>query len=410
MFFQSIKIALKALLLNKSRTFLTTLGIIIGITAVIVLISAGQGAQSLILNQIKGVGSNLIFVVPGGSGGSKFSAPAAARGVVVTTLVDQDVKSLRNKTLAPDILYTDPAVNGQFTVAYGGQDQQAAIAGEDENYGTVSNISLIQGDWFTRADVEGLTQVAILGSKIASNLFGEANPVGQLIKIHEINFRVIGVMNPKGLGAFGVDQDNEVIVPVSTAQKILLGINHYNFITIEAKDQNSIQLAEDETTAILRKNHKITDPNKDDFTIRNQQDALSLLGNITSVLTLFLASIAGISLIVGGIGIMNIMLVSVTERTREIGLRKAIGAKRSDILLQFLIEAVVLTLIGGFTGIILGYLGAYGVSKIGGWQFEVSLGSVALAFGVSAAFGLIFGIYPANKASKLSPIEALRYE
>jgi len=386
------------------------LGIVIGITAVIVLVSAGAGAQELIINQVKGVGSNLVFVIPGGSGNSKFAPPAAAQGVIVTSLVDQDLKSLRNPQLAPDLKYVSPEVRGQFTISYGTQDEQAAIAGEDENYYIVRNIGLAAGGWFTKNDVDGLSQVAVLGSKIATDLFGEQDPIGQLVKIKEINFRVVGVAAPKGIGAFGVDQDSQVIVPVSTAQKILLGVNHYSNFQIEVSDASLIPQAQDEIAAILRNNHHITDPSKDDFTIRNTQDALSLLGNITSILTIFLAAIAGISLLVGGIGIMNIMLVSVTERTREIGLRKAIGAKRKDILTQFLIEAITLTVLGGVIGIILGYLGAVGVARIGNWTPVVTLNSILLAVGVSALFGLVFGIYPANKASKLSPIEALRYE
>ncbi len=410
MLFQSIKIALRALLLNKTRSFLTMLGIIIGITAVIVLISAGQGAQELIVNQVKGIGSNLLFVIPGGSGKSKFAAPASAQGIIVTSLVEQDVKSLRNPLLAPDISYVSPEARGQFTVSYNHQDEQAAVVGEDENYGIVRNINLTAGSWYSKNDVDGLTQVAILGSKIRDDLFGEEDPIGKVIKIKQVSFRVVGVSEPKGVGAFGVDQDSQIIVPVSTAQKLLLGINHYNLITIQVKDANSVALATDEVEKVLRANHKISDPAKDDFTVRNPQDALSLLTTITGALTIFLGAIAGISLLVGGIGIMNIMLVSVTERTREIGLRKAIGARRKDILLQFLIEAVVLTLIGGVIGIILGYLGSLGVALIGNWTPTVSLGSVLLAFGVCALFGLVFGIYPANKASKLSPIEALRYE
>ncbi len=410
MFFQSIKIAARALLLNKTRSFLTMLGIIIGITAVIVLISAGQGAQELIVNQIKGIGSNLLFVIPGGSGKSQFSAPASAQGIIITSLVDADVKSLRNKLLAPDIEYVSPEVRGQFTVSFNNEDQVAPVVGEDENYGVVRNINLTAGNWYTKSDVDGLTQVAILGSTIAKDLFGEQDPIGQLVKIKQVSFRVVGVSEPKGVGAFGVDQDTQIIVPVSTAQKLLLGINHYNLISIQVKDAESIDLAKEEVERILRYNHKISDPQKDDFTIRNPQDALSLLSNITSVLTIFLGAIAGISLLVGGIGIMNIMLVSVTERTREIGLRKAIGAKRKDILLQFLIEAVFLTVLGGVVGIVLGYLGSIAIAIVGKWTPVVSLGSILLAFGVCTLFGLIFGIYPANKASKLSPIEALRYE
>ncbi len=410
MFFQTFKIAIKSLLLNKMRTFLTMLGIIIGITAVIILISAGNGAKSLILNQVKGIGSNLIFVIPGGSGKSQFSAPAQASGAIVTSLVAADVKSLQNKDLAPDLEYVDPEVRGQFEVSFSGSDQLSPVAGEDENFGTIRNITLSSGAWFSKSEVDGFGQVAILGTSLKNDLFGNQDPIGQLIKIKQLSFRVIGVADPKGLGPGGVDQDSQVIVPVSTAQKILLGINHYSLIQIQVKDEQAVPAAQDEVAKILRGNHHITDPNKDDFTIRNQQDALSLLGTITSALTLFLGAIAGISLVVGGIGIMNIMLVSVTERTREIGLRKAVGAKRRNILQQFLFEAVALTVIGGIIGVILGYLGSFAIAKVGKWAPGVPWYAVVLAVGVSGLFGLGFGIYPANKASKLDPIEALRFE
>lgn len=395
--------------MNKTRTFLTMLGIIIGISSVIILISAGQGAQSLIVDQVKGIGSNLLIILPGGTK-STFSAPPSAQGIIITSLTEQDVKALRNQTLAPDLEYVNPEVRGQFTVSYNNQDEQTAVAGEDETYGIVHNINLSSGSWYGKTESDGFGQVAILGATVKDDLFGAADPIGQTIKIKQISFRVVGVMEPKGVGAFGVDQDSQVIVPVSTGQKILLGINYYNTIYVQVRDEKAIDAAKDEVSKILRDNHRITDPAKDDFTIRNPQDALALLGTITSALTLFLGAIAGISLIVGGIGIMNIMLVSVTERTREIGLRKAIGAKRKDILMQFLIEAVVLTIVGGFIGIVLGYLGSFAISKVGNWPPAVPLYAVGLAFGVSALFGLGFGIYPANKASKLSPIEALRYE
>ncbi len=258
--------------------------------------------------------------------------------------------------------------------------------------------------------MNGLSQVAIIGSELATDLFGEQNPIGKLVQIHQVNFQVIGVLAPKGIGTFGVNQDEEAIVPVTTAQQLLLGINYYTLIEVQVDSAGQIPAATTEIESVLEKNHKISDPTKDDFTITNPANAVAILGTITGVLTTFLAAIAGISLLVGGIGIMNIMLVSVTERTREIGLRKAIGAKRSDILMQFLVEAVFLTLIGGAIGVFLGWLGALVLAKVGNWTPIVSLGSVGLAFGVSAMFGLVFGIYPANKASKLSPIEALRYE
>jgi putative ABC transport system permease protein len=407
---QTFKTSYKALLLNKTRSFLTMLGIIIGIMAVIILISAGTGAQSLIINQIKGVGSNLIFVVPGGSTNSKFAPPAQVQGVVITSLTEQDIKSLQNKELVPDIQYVSPEVRGQFSVSFGSQDQQTQVAGEDENYPKVRSINLSEGDWFGKSAVDGFAQVAILGSKIKDDLFGNQDPIGQVIKIKQLSFRVVGVSEPKGLGPLGVDQDSQVIVPVTTAQKILLGVNHYSLIQIQVADESLIAQAQVEVADVLRSNHHITDPNKDDFTVRNQQDALSLLSTITGALTIFLGAIAGISLVVGGIGIMNIMLVSVTERTREIGLRKAIGARRRDILLQFLFEAIILTTFGGIIGVILGYAGSIGIAHLGNWDPQVPWYAVVLAVGVSALFGLGFGIYPANKASKLNPIEALRYE
>ncbi|HTL39534.1 MAG TPA: ABC transporter permease [Methylomirabilota bacterium] len=410
MFFQTIKIALKALLLNKARTFLTMLGIVIGIAAVIILISAGSGAQSLILDQVKGIGSNFLFIIPGGSGKSQFSAPAQASGTVVTSLTDQDVKSLRNKDLASDIEYVSPEVRGQFVVSFGTTDEQASVAGEDENFYIVRNMTLSEGNWYTKAEVDGFTQVAILGSKLKEDLFGSQDPIGQIVKIKQLSFRVIGVLELKGVGPGGVDQDSQVIVPVSTAQKILLGIDYYSLIQVQVKDVANLPTTQEDIAKILRNNHRITDPNKDDFTIRNQQDAVSLISTITSALTLFLAAIAGISLVVGGIGIMNIMLVSVTERTREIGLRKAIGATRRNILSQFLIEAILLTSLGGVIGVVIGYAGSIGIAKIGNWTPTVPIYGILLAVGVSAVFGLVFGIYPANKASKLNPIEALRYE
>ncbi len=402
--------AIRALTLNKVRTALTMLGIVIGITSVIVLVSAGQGAQSLIVDQIKGVGSNLLFIIPGGSKKGQFSPAASSQGILITSLNEQDVKAMRNPILAPDVEYVNPGVRGQFAVGFRNQDMQVAVAGEDHTYAKVHSLEFGTGDWFNKNAEDGFEQVAVLGSQVKEDLFGAQDAIGQIIKINKLSFRVVGVMKPKGVGVMGVDQDGQVTIPVTTAQKVLLGINYYNLVQVQVKDENSLVAAQDQITKILRNNHRITDPNKDDFTIRTQKDIVSLLGTITSALTLFLGAIAGISLVVGGIGIMNIMLVSVTERTREIGLRKAIGAQRSDILLQFLLEAVTLTILGGIIGIVFGYLGSFIIAHFGNWSPTVPLSAIALAFGGSAIFGLVFGIYPAYKASKLDPIQALRYE
>jgi putative ABC transport system permease protein len=409
-FWQTIKISVKALLLNKTRSFLTMLGVIIGIGAVIMIISAGAGAQSLIVSKVEGTGSNNIYVTAGGSGKSKFSAPAAARGAVIKTLVDQDVTDIQNPNLAPSVLYATPIATGEFTVEYGSQSETAAVEGSNQDLPKISNYTIANGSWFSAGDATGSSQVTVLGATLATDLFGEQDPVGKTIKINEVAFRVVGVDALQGGGAFGSSPDTTAFIPVTTATHILLGVNYYSTIEIELKSSSLIPSGTEEVTQILEHNHHITDPTKDDFTITNTQEVLSLLSEVTSALALFLVAIAAISLVVGGIGIMNIMLVSVTERTREIGLRKALGASRSNILVQFLVEAILITIAGGIIGLIIGYLGAVVIAHFGGWTATVSLGSIALAVGVSAFFGVVFGLYPANKASKLSPIEALRYE
>jgi putative ABC transport system permease protein len=409
-FFQSIKIAAKALWLNKTRSFLTMLGVTIGIGAVIMLISAGAGAQSLIVSKVEGTGSNNIYIVAGGSGKSKFAAPASQRGAVIKTLVDQDVQDIQNPNLAPSVLYATPIATGSYTVGYGSDSETATVQGSNQDLPIISNYVVSNGAWFTEGDVNGSSQVVVLGSTLATDLFGEQDPVGKVIKINNISFRVVGVDASQGGGAFGSTPDTSAFIPVSTATHILLGVNYYSVIEVELKDSSLVAQGTAEVTQILEHNHHITDPNQDDFTITNPQEILSLLSEVTTALALFLEAIAGISLLVGGIGIMNIMLVSVTERTREIGLRKALGATRGNILLQFLIEAVMITIAGGILGLIIGYLGAALIAHFGGWAAIVSFGSISLAVGVSAAFGVVFGLYPANKASKLSPIEALRYE
>lgn len=412
-FFDSIKTASRALKHSGTRSLLTMLGIVIGIASVIILMSVGSSAQQLILNQVQGVGSNLVFVIPGATHGSRFASPPSVQGVIVKTLVKRDVDALKRE---PTIERVSAEVRGQAKIVYGNNDTTVTYEGTTEDFFTIRKFATDNGSVFTKSDVDSINHVAVLGSEIARTLFGEKNPVGKSVRLKDMTFRVIGVLEQKGLGPFGVDQDNLVLIPLSTAQKQLLGIDFYNVITIQASDAYNIDFTTERITAVLRQNHRVTSPDKDDFTIRTQEDALSLLGNITSIMTVFLTSIAAISLIVGGIGIMNIMLVSVIERTKEIGLRKAVGATNADILQQFLLEAIMLTFAGGLVGILIGSFFVVVLYFIliqllpSGWSFSLPASAIILAVSVSTFTGLVFGIYPARQASRKSPIEALRYE
>jgi putative ABC transport system permease protein len=411
----AFKTANRSLAHGKMRSALTMLGVVIGIASVIIMMSVGQSAQDLILGQVKSVGSNLIIVMPGAPSNGKFSS-ASSQGIVITSLKQRDVDSLSRE---PSIDYAVPEVRGQAEVVYGNNNTTESYIGSNADFFQVSNLTKVkQGQIFSKSDVDSANHVVVIGPDLAKTLFGSnMNPINKDIRIKDVNFRVIGILEKSGSGAFGVDIGNIVIMPATVAQKQLLGINYFNVIIAQANSQYDINFAKSRVQFVLEQNHSITDSNKDDFTISTQEDILTMLGTITSVLTLFLAAIASISLIVGGIGIMNIMLVSVTERTREIGLRKAVGATDGDILQQFLIESVLLTLGGGILGIALGagVLGfMYLVTSIFftslNWQFALPMYSVILALVVSCAAGIIFGIYPAYKAGKKNPIDALRYE
>jgi putative ABC transport system permease protein len=398
---------------GKTRSLLTMLGIVIGIASVIILMSIGQSAQALILNQVQGLGSNLIIVIPGGSGNGRFSSPAAAQGIIVTSLVQQDVDALSRD---PSIAAVTEEARGQAEAVYGENDETVTFDGVPANFFNIRNFAVANGYPFTDNDVASYNHVAVIGSALATTLFGpNADPVGQYILLKNIQLRVVGVLAEKGTGAFGIDQDNIVLVPITVAQQQMLGTNYFSDIEVEANNSYTIAFTQARVETILEQDHGITNSQQDDFTIETQQDILSLLGNITSILTLFLAAIASISLVVGGIGIMNIMLVSVIERTREIGLRKAVGATNNDILQQFLVESVMLTFIGGVIGIALGGVFVTLVYFVvahfeAGWVFEFPLSAVLIAVAVSSITGIVFGIYPARQASKKSPIEALRYE
>ena len=409
----SIKTAVLGLRHAKTRSALTMLGIVIGISSVILLMSIGTSAQRMIIDQVEGIGSNLVFVIPGGTPkNSKSAPPASILGVVIKTLNEKDLEDFRRE---PSINNAAADNHGQARVIYGSNDVSAIYSGVTGDYFNIINLKIGKGSPITKNDDEALNKVAVLGPKIAKTLFGSVDPIGKNIRMKGLAFRVAGVLEEKGLGVFGADLDNMVFIPMSVSQKQLLGTNYYGSVSVEAKSEYTIEFVKSRMTSILRQNHNITDPDKDDFTIRTQEDVLSLLGNITSILKIFLTSIAAISLVVGGIGIMNIMLVSVIERTREIGLRKALGATNNDILQQFLTEAIIITSIGGIIGILFGALltviAYFGISyAVDGWVFALPFSAIALGFLVASGTGLIFGIYPAKQAAKKNPIEALRYE
>lgn len=408
-----IKTSWRGITHAKVRSLLTMLGIVIGIASVILLMSLGGSAQQLIIGEIQGAGSNLVFVVPGATKGSRYASPPSAQGIVIKTLVEADARAMRQD---PVITAVSPQVNGQGKVVFENNDTTVSYLGVSSDFFVIRNLEPAAGTVFSNSDVDALNRVAVLGADIAETLFGQRDPIGRNIRLKDISFRVVGVLGKEGVGPFGIDQDNAIVIPITIAQKQMLGIDYYTVLMAQASEQYDTAFVTSRITSILRQNHRITDPNKDDFTIRTQEDVISLLGSITSVMTAFLTSIACISLVVGGIGIMNIMLVSVVERTREIGLRKALGATNRDILQQFLLEAVILTMIGGAIGVALGVslagLAALVLSRVvsDNWVFILPPSAVMLAFGVSFVTGLVFGGYPARQASLKSPMEALRYE
>lgn len=412
-FADSIKIARAGLKHAKVRSLLTMLGIVIGIASVILLMSLGTSVQKLVLDQVQNIGSNVIFILPGATKGSRFSSPPSLQGIIIKTLVKADVEGLGRE---PSILRVAPQAHAQAKIVYENNDTDVTYVGTTGDFFPIRNFNAQKGLVLTNYDNGSFNHTMVLGSAIAKTLFGNSQPVGKTVRLKNQSFVVKGVLENKGLGPMGVDNDNLVFIPLDIALKQLLGIDYYSVITVQGNDNYNTEFIKERITSVLRYNHKVTDPDKDDFTIRTQEDALSLLGNITSLLTVFLTSIAFISLIVGGIGIMNIMLVSVVERTREIGLRKAVGATNRDILQQFLIESIMLTALGGIGGIILGTALTAGLYVVlsellpTGWTFALPPSAIILALTVSALTGIIFGIYPARAASRKDPIDALRYE
>lgn len=390
------------------------LGIIIGVAAVIIIMAVGAGAQSLVLSQVKSLGSNLIGALPGKSEGE--GPPASAMGIVVTTMTYDDIVALRDKKTNPYLLAVAGHSRSVGTLTWQENSYDTNLDGTTESYLEVEGGEVATGRFFNEEEEKNLARVVVLGSTVKKELFGESDAVGQRIKVKKQTLEVIGVMKERGKVAFQ-DYDDQVFVPLSTMQKVILGVNHIGLLRAKVDNENNVDLAIEDMTVTLREQHDIRDNTgtSDDFTVRSAAQALDILGTITNALRFFLTAMAAMSLVVGGIGIMNIMLVSVTERTREIGLRKAIGANTNNILTQFLIESSFITLLGGLIGIAFGVLVSFLVAviaqKLGySWDFLVSFFSIFLATTVSLGVGLIFGLYPARKASKLDPIEALRYE
>lgn len=403
MYKESFLMAWASLIANKMRSILTMLGIIIGVAAVIALVSIGNGVKQDIQNSISSLGSNLLMVMPG--------APRTP-GVRPSAGSMKSLKVSDYEAIAKldGVKAASPMTNGSYVVIYQNKNWTTSVSGVSYNYLDVNNWSMKSGRFLSEKNVQNRERVAVVGKTVVKNLFGDEDPVGAEIRVKNIPFRIIGVLNSKGSGAMGNDQDDMVIIPYTTAMERVEGIDYLRMIYVVGKDENGIDRLQSDIENLLRVRHGIKDTNLDDFNIQNMNSIMETMEETTGTLTLFLGAVAAISLVVGGIGIMNIMLVSVTERTREIGVRKALGATYSVIVTQFLIEAVVISLMGGIIGIILGIGSSKLIGMASGISTVISVPTIVMSFAFSMAIGLIFGIYPARKAAKLNPIDALHYE
>lgn len=406
------KLAWANMMAAKLRTFLTVLGIVIGISAVMIVMSVGSSAQSLILDQVRNVGSDLVIILPGDS--EEDGPPSIAFGIVVTTLTNEDVEAMRKKENVPHAVAVAGYSNGNATAKYKNRSFNVNFNGTSADYIQIENAKIAKGRFFTADEEVSISRVAVLGHTRAYELFGQVDPIGKHIQLGNFSFRVVGVLTERGSVAFS-NPDKEIFIPISTAQKLMLGVDYLTYARMKVDDEKNIDMTKLQVERLLRDRHDIDFGDSNDFSVRSATTALDLLKNVTDVLKIFLVGVASIALVVGGVGIMNILLISLKQRIRDIGLRKALGALNSDIFAQFLLEAVFISFVGTILGLLVGifviYITAVIVQNLGyNWPFILTYESVGIAFLIALAIGVIFGLYPAKKAVRISPTEALRYE